>query len=325
MKSALKITLIYFIIGFLWILFSDHLLENLAANPKALNELQTYKGWFFVICTSFFLYVLISREIQKETKLNEELLKAKKKAEESDQLKAAFLSNMSHEIRTPLNGIVGFSQLLFESDGEIEIRQMYIDQVNKNSEMLLKIINNILEISKIQEDMIVTNFREVAICELLKNIQQTYGLVKSALVEKGLQFTVETYEVGEKIKLMTDPDHLYQILYNLIDNAVKYTAQGKITLGCQLEDAHVRIYVKDTGIGISDEIMPLIFDRFKPFQKGGEFSDGFGLGLSICQGLANALRAKMEVSSQPGKGSCFSVLLPLEPEMVKKEPPAPDT
>jgi len=310
MKSASKITLIYFLISFFWILFSDRFIETLTDNAAVLTKLQTYKGWFFVISTSVFLYILISREIRKQGKLNEELQQAKEKAEESDRLKSAFLSNMSHEIRTPLNGIVGFSQLLFEEEEDPETRQMYIDQVNQNSELLLKIINNILEISKIQENMITPKVRAVKLPELLHYVSQIYSSRKSALMQKGLAFQLEIHPSCKKLTIQTDPDCLNQILFNLLDNAVKYTSKGEIKLGCQLEERFLRIYVIDTGIGISADVMPRIFDRFKRFQNNENFSEGFGLGLSISQGLAAALEAKLEVTSQPGEGSCFSVLLP---------------
>lgn len=312
MKSASKITLIYFFISFFWILFSDRFIETMADNAAVLTKLQTYKGWFFVITTSVFLYILISREIRKQSKLNEELQRAKEKAEESDRLKSAFLSNMSHEIRTPLNGIVGFSQLLFEEEEDPETRQMYIDQVNQNSEMLLRIINNILEISKIQENMITPKVRAVKLPELLHYVSQIYSSRKSALMQKGLVFQLEIHPSCKKLTIQTDPDCLNQILFNFLDNAVKYTSKGKIILGCQQEEGLLRIYVKDTGIGISADVMPRIFDRFKRFHGGENLLDGFGLGLSISQGLAVALDAKLEVTSQPGEGSCFSILLPLE-------------
>ena len=311
MKSASKITLIYFLISFFWILFSDRFIETMTDNAAVLTKLQTYKGWFFVITTSVFLYILISREIRKQGELNEELQRAKERAEESDRLKSAFLSNMSHEIRTPLNGIVGFSQLLFEDEENPKTRQMYIDQVNQNSEMLLKIINNILEISKIQENMIAPKIRDVNLPDLLHYISQIYSSRKSTLIQKGLKFQQKTHAGCKKRIVRTDPDCLNQILFNFLDNAVKYTSQGKIILGCQLEEKFLRIYVKDTGIGISPEVMPRIFDRFKRFNGEENLSEGFGLGLSISQGLAAALEAKLEVTSQPGKGSCFSVLLPL--------------
>ena len=311
MKSASKITLIYFLISFFWILFSDWFIQSLSDNGAVITQLQTYKGWFFVISTSVFLYILISREIKKQGKLNDELQRAKEKAEESDRLKSAFLSNMSHEIRTPLNGIVGFSQLLFEDEENPKTRQMYIDQVNQNSEMLLRIINNILEISKIQENMIAPKIRDVKLSDLLHYVGQIYSSRKSPLSEKGLDFLQEIHPGCKKLTIRTDPDCLNQILFNFLDNAVKYTSQGTITLGCQPEENFLRIYVKDTGIGISADVMPRIFDRFKRFQDSENISEGFGLGLSISRGLAAALEAKLEVTSQPGEGSCFSVLLPL--------------
>ncbi|WP_163713847.1 sensor histidine kinase [Mangrovibacterium lignilyticum] len=316
MRSASKITLIYFTISFFWILFSDKFIATLSDDSYLITKMQTYKGWFFVVSTSVFLYILISREIKKQSKLMAELKRAKEKAEESDRLKSAFLSNVSHEIRTPLNGIVGFSQLLFENDDDDTTRQMYIDQVNRNSDMLLKIINNVLEISKIQEKMIEPSFRDVPVADFLENINQIYQSKKSNLKQKGLNFQLERQPSCEKLTIKTDPDCLNQILYNLLDNAVKYTPKGEIKLSCSMDEKFLHISVSDTGIGIPERNINGIFERFNRSPEIEMSSEGFGLGLSISKGLAQALDAKIEVTSTPGKGSCFSVLIPLNP--VKK-------
>lgn len=312
MRSASKITLIYFIVSFLWILFSDQFITTLSDDPIVLTKLQTYKGWFFVVSTSVFLYALISREITRKNQLLEELKSAKEKAEQSEKLKSSFLSNMSHEIRTPLNGIVGFSQLLFDNDDDEKKRQLYIDQVNRNSDMLLRIINNILEISKIQEKMIEPVIEEISASDTLRDIELNYGTKNSLLKQKGLEFKLEVSEECQNRKIHTDTGCLKQILFNFIDNAIKYTPHGTITLGCRFEESFIRISVEDTGIGISEENLSHIFERFRRMTNGNEVSDGFGLGLSISKGLAEVIGAKIEVSSEQGAGSRFSILLPLK-------------
>lgn len=320
MNSALKITLIYFGIGFLWILFSDLFINSLSDDSNVITQLQTYKGWFYVISTSFFLYLLVTREIRKKNNLLHELKEAKDQAEKADRLKSTFISNMSHEIRTPLNGIVGFSQLLIEDDPTDEIRQMYIDQINHNSDLLLKIINNILDVSKIQEKMLEPNFRIISLPDFLQRIGQTYNSPKSALSNKGLSFSLEIASTCSRLHFETDPDYLSQILYNLIDNAVKYTSVGTIRLHAEKMGNQLQINVVDTGIGIKSEIIPLIFNRFTHYHRTNKESDGFGLGLSICKGLAEALQAEIEVESAYGRGSCFSVKLPLIHEKKKELP-----
>ncbi len=311
MKSALKITSIYFCIGFLWILFSDLFIKSISDDSDFITNIQTYKGWFYVISTSIFLYLLITQEIRKKNKLLDDLKRAKEQAEKADRLKSTFISNTSHEIRTPLNGIVGFSQLLIEDEASDETRQMYIDQINHNSDLLLKIINNILEVSKIQEKMLEPNFRIVSLNDFLRRISHTYSSPKSALSIKGLSFELEISPTCTGLNFETDPDYLNQILYNLIDNAVKFTQEGTIRLRAEKHGKNLQISIVDTGVGIKAEIIPLIFNRFKHYHRDDEVSNGFGLGLSICKGLAETLQAEIEVESEYGRGSCFTVKLPL--------------
>ena len=147
-KVAIKIALIYFTLGFLWILFSDRFILKLAGTSDAITIIQTYKGWFYVSITAVLLYFLIHSEIKKKNKIEQELIKAKTKAEESDHLKSAFLSNMSHEIRTPLNGILGFSELLVDDSFNTEDKKIFAKNLTQNSIDLLKLINDILDISK---------------------------------------------------------------------------------------------------------------------------------------------------------------------------------
>ncbi len=217
---------------------------------------------------------------------------------------------MSHEIRTPLNAIVGFSDLLCElQDDDLPSKKLYADHINQNSESLLKLINNILSISKIQEKMIVPCIRSFDVQDMLNDLVTGYSFPNAALVKKGLHFELQSDLPGQACQVETDPDFLKQILINLLDNAVKYTMEGSIHLIASLTNNQLRIAVKDTGIGIAADKLPHIFDRFKRLEIPEEVPNGFGLGLSICHGLAQAIGSEIQVESSPGKGSCFSIQL----------------
>ncbi|MCW0484592.1 sensor histidine kinase [Gaoshiqia sediminis] len=205
MKSSLKITFIYFLISFFWILFSDKFLQTFSADTTDLTRMQTYKGWFFIISTSLFLFWLIYTEFKKKSRIQEELKKAMQRAEESDRLKTAFLSNMSHEIRTPLNGIVGFGHLLCEGQTTESEKEVYRDHINRNSQLLLKIIDDIIEISRIQENMITVNIQAVNLYQLLSRLYSTYRNTDPALSAKNLQFNILNEANLNPLFINTDP------------------------------------------------------------------------------------------------------------------------
>ena len=294
-------------ISFFWILFSDNFIYTLSSNVDVLMRLQTYKGWFFITSTSIFLFYLINNEITKNNKIQHELVKARLKAEESDRLKTAFLSNISHEIRTPLNGILGFSDLLCEEKIEPESKKLYINQVNNNGQSLLKIINDIIEVSKIQQNILSVNMKDFELNDLIIAIQKKYA---TALNAKGLNLLIKNDSSRKSDTLHSDYDILITILSNLIDNAIKYTEKGNITIGYHITEKSIHLFVEDTGIGISKEDAHIIFRRFKETSMTKKSNDGFGLGLSISKGLAEALNGQIEVQSELGKGSRFTVAIP---------------
>ncbi|WP_423128603.1 sensor histidine kinase [Gaoshiqia sp. Z1-71] len=316
MKSSLKITLIYLSVSFLWILFSDRFVQTFTSDVIYLSKLQTYKGWFFIFITSVFLFILIDNEIRRKNKVQDELRKAKIKAEESDRLKTAFLSNMSHEIRTPLNGILGFSNLLCEDELPPEKKQQYIELINRNNQLLLKIINDIIEISKIQENMISVNKKTIDLHELINNLHRSYLAPGSVLQEKNLEFRFLNEMEQKPFFVDTDPDRLNQILANLIENAIKYTEKGSVSIGFRSSSEQVNIFVQDTGPGIPKDRHSLIFERFKQSLDATITRNGFGLGLSISKGLAEALNGRIELESEVGKGSTFTVKLPYSEKMA---------
>ncbi len=310
MKSSVKITLIYLSISFLWILFSDMFIQTLSNDPHKLTQLQTYKGWFFVLSTSVFLFMMIDRKIHKMNKIRDELERAKIKAEESDRLKTAFLSNMSHEIRTPLNGILGFSNLLCEEKLEKKDYELYINQINRNGQLLLKIINDIIEISKIQENMIAINPITFDFHHIFNNLSIIYNSRESKLIKKGLEFRIANDISKGSLSMHTDPERVLQILINLIENAIKYTDSGYIQLQYEQQEQQLLVHVEDSGTGINKDDLSRIFERFNQSTVKSDVQ-GFGLGLSISRGLAQALGGNLSVESELGKGSRFTVQIPL--------------
>ncbi|WP_294141998.1 GAF domain-containing hybrid sensor histidine kinase/response regulator [uncultured Sanguibacteroides sp.] len=226
-----------------------------------------------------------------------ELIQAKEKAEESDRLKSAFLANMSHEIRTPLNAIVGFSSLLVETDEE-EQRRLYMTLVEENNELLLNLISDILDISKIESGAIELVTTQVDVSRLCRELIATFSHKKQdGAVE--LRFD----ENSPEIMIVADKNRILQVLSNFITNALKFTTKGSITLSYDLEnDTQVRFRVTDTGKGIPAEQQREIFNRFV---KLDSFTQGTGLGLSICQSLVEQMGGEIGVESREGEGSCF--------------------
>ena len=233
----------------------------------------------------------------------QELEEARLLAEKAE-LKQSFLANMSHEIRTPLNAIVGFSNILALDDGvSPEERLEYIGSINKNSDLLLKLINDILELSRIESGYMSFEYEKCFVSELVDSIYMTHQM----LISEQLEFIKELDAV--QVEVMVDKGRLTQVITNFLNNASKFTKTGYIKLGYRYlsESDRVAIYVEDTGRGIELSEQKMIFSRF---YKQDEFSQGAGLGLSICQVIVEKLRGKIELWSEPGKGSRFTVVLP---------------
>lgn len=253
-----------------------------------------------------------------------ELIAAKEKAEESDRLKTAFLHNVSHEIRTPMNAIIGFSALLNEPDTTEEERHQFIDIIFQSGSQLLSIINDIVDIANIESGQVKLNIREVNLNSSLRTLGEQFSYKeKSDLISINL----ETGLPDDKSFIVTDGVKLIQILSNLINNATKFTREGRIDFGYKLKNSTLEFFVKDTGIGIPQEHHEKIFERF--FQVDNLISrkfGGTGLGLSICKAYVELLGGKIWVTSNPGEGTDFRFTIPFDSpqkqnlkEMVKEK------
>lgn len=252
----------------------------------------------------------VGREITELKEKGIQLQNAKEKAEESDRLKSAFLANMSHEIRTPMNSIVGFSKLLQEEELSAEESKEFIQIINTNCQQLMNIIDNILDISKIETGQVQVLTKTVHIPNLL---QELYELFTPIAAERQLDLILEKNPAFPNFKIETDETKLKQILTNLLTNALKFTNVGSVRFGYAVHQKQVRFFVKDTGIGIAKEKQASIFQQFQQVDNELKRSyEGTGLGLSISTGLAKLLHGNIELESELGKGTTFSLNLAYE-------------
>ncbi len=249
----------------------------------------------------------ICMSIQEHKNIEETLTAALNKAEESDRLKSAFLANMSHEIRTPLNAIVGFSDVLVSTLGELSEEECrgYVELIKNNSSQLLMLISDILDLAKIESNTMNFIFSKTSLNAIFENVFQEQKMNNHSNL-KNIKFELHTS--SQTTYIVTDPMRLKQVLGNLTNNAFKFTREGYIHLGFEVLEGKIQLYVEDTGQGISQEHIEHIFDRF---YKIDSFKAGTGLGLSICKTIVNRLQGDITVRSEIGKGTRFLVDLPV--------------
>lgn len=236
-----------------------------------------------------------------EQKQAEEQIRLREKAEESNRLKSAFLANMSHEIRTPLNAIVGFSSLMSETEDKEERRE-FSRIIQTNNDMLLHLITDILDVSKIEAGQMDFKYSDVNLSDIIQQLVYTFRFK----VKEGVYMSLEIPR--EPFILHTEKNRLMQVLSNFISNACKYTSEGSITVGYEVDEKEVYFFVTDTGKGIAKENLPHVFERFSKFDA---FVPGTGLGLSICELIVQNLGGKIGVESEVGKGTTFWCTLPI--------------
>ena len=245
---------------------------------------------------------------QRVIRINKELIAAREKAEEGDKLKSAFLANMSHEIRTPMNGILGFAELLKKPHLTGNEQQKYIRIIEKSGARMLSIINDIIDISKIEAGLVNLDIKKTNVND---QIEYIYTFFKPEVEDKGMKLLYKKTLSAQESIIKTDGEKVYAILTNLVKNAIKYSKDGKIEIGCKKKDENLEFYVKDTGIGIPKERHEAIFERFIQADIADKMAhQGAGLGLSITKAYVEMLGGKIWLESKKEIGSTFYFTLP---------------
>lgn len=330
-----RVAALYGLVAGLWILLSDQLVSKITTDPMKMTFLSTYKGWGFVGVTAILLYILLNREwsrLQREisarkmaednlVRLNleleervarrtAELVRAKERAEAADRVKSAFLATMSHELRTPLNSIIGFTGILLQQlGGPLNNEQdKQLKMVYNSAKHLLNLINDVLDISKIEAEQLHVTCETFNLQDAVKKVIKTSQPLAD---DKGLKLSVDIApDIGT---IHSDRRRVEQILLNLLSNAIKFTGQGFILMRCEIKNSKIVISVSDSGIGIKPEDLGILFNAFQQIESGiTRRYEGTGLGLSICKKLAHLLGGEIEVESEWGRGSTFSLILPQE-------------
>lgn len=270
---------------------------NITRNPQSIDPNKPE-----MICINYDITELKDSQLKRE------------RAEELDRLKSAFLANMSHEIRTPLNAIVGFSQLLAETD-DPEERHEFVEIIDSNNRMLLQLISDILDLAKIESGTMDFKFADMNVKEVINEI------VTSFRIKMPDNVALIAPQDSPECQIYSDRMRLTQVISNFLNNAIKYTSEGCITLAYEIIGDEIKFSVTDTGDGMSQEIQAHIFDRF---YKGNTFKQGTGLGLSICETIVNRLGGRIGVNSELGKGSTFWFTHPYSFSPNAKSPASPN-
>lgn len=257
-------------------------------------------------------------DLTEKKKAVNDLRKAKEKAEESDRLKSAFLANMSHEIRTPLNSIIGFSGLIEDNEVSEDEAKFFIKRIKFNGEALLNLINDIIDISKIEANQVTFHFEDINVDNLFEQLVATLSVLGN---EKSINLVYKIPKGIDAINLYSDINRLNQVLLNLISNAIKFTSKnGKIEIGCYVKENNLEFYVSDDGIGIDKSEQDDVFNRFEQAKIISQTNlGGTGLGLSISKGLVEKMGGQIWLESELGKGSIFYFKLPIIKNLRKKQ------
>lgn len=256
----------------------------------------------------------ISRDITEMEETRQRLILAKEKAEESDRLKTAFLANMSHEIRTPMNAIIGFSDLLSDEDLDRDDREDFISKIKLSGESLMNIINDIIDIAKIEAGQLKITDAECNVDKLLADLYGTFSEIRNKSNKRELELRLNIPSSDTPLITIADPLRLHQVLTNLLSNALKFTEFGEIEFGYTFKDSIIQFFVRDTGIGILRSKQQLLFQRFSQLDASTTRKyGGTGLGLAISKNIVELMGGTIWLESEPGQGSLFQFTLPYRP------------
>ncbi len=272
----------------------------------------------------------IYRDITDRKRIEKSLIIAKEKAEESDRLKSAFLSNMSHEIRTPMNAILGFSGLLSDPGSTEEEKAEYIDIIKERGKDLMRIISDIIDVAKIESGQLKINIKDCKINRLLEDIYTVFNQIKQKQEKHHVELLTSLEISDPEFTILTDPQRLRQVITNLVENALKFTEKGVIEFGYTIKEdfgigKSIEFFIQDSGIGIPEEMHKMIFERFRQVDDSHTRKyGGTGLGLTICKNLTHLMGGELSLQSEVGKGTRFTITLPMWTISPTKEDPVQD-
>jgi signal transduction histidine kinase/CheY-like chemotaxis protein len=289
------------------------------------NELLCADGSIKIVGTSYFVvpsnngYILYSiiRDITKLRKNQKELIQSKEKAEESDKLKTAFLNNISHEVRTPLNTICGFSEIIANTCQSNDKLKKFSTIISDSSIKLMEIITDVIEISKLQSKQIALNESDFDFIELVNEIEYQFEPI---IKLKALGFSIQMKPGLSSFKIYSDRNKIFKIFRHLIDNAIKFTYKGQISINLSFQDDKIDIIISDTGIGITKEMQEIIFESFRQVEIGiSRDFGGNGVGLAIVKDFVNMLGGTIKLESEINKGSPFFISIPVQTQIEPSE------